>query len=221
MQQLLTTHRPDAAAAGLPDERLAYTVAKRTLDLIVALIALAVLLPLLLFVAIAVRVTSPGPAIFTQVRCGRDGRRFTCYKFRTMVDGAERILEDDEGLRAKFNESWKIENDRRVTPLGSFLRKTSIDELPQLLNVLRGDMSLVGPRPVQPDELALFGEWGSTVTSVRPGLTGLWGISGRSSLPYDQRVALEVEYVRRRGFFYDLAIVIKTIPVVILSRGAV
>lgn len=221
-QTIYTTFRPEADdSRSFTSGRPAYEVAKRSVDLVVAVIALIALLPLLLLAALLVRLTSPGPAIFRQTRCGRGGQPFTCLKFRTMVQDAERILADDPDLRDQFVESWKIENDRRVTKIGAFFRKTSIDELPQLINVLRGEMSLVGPRPVQPEELDRFGEWAPTISSVKPGLTGLWGVSGRSSLTYDQRVALEIEYVHRRSFLYDLVIVIKTIPVVILSRGAV
>jgi lipopolysaccharide/colanic/teichoic acid biosynthesis glycosyltransferase len=220
-QAIVPLRSESTATFAAGDQRAGYLTAKRTFDLVVASVALIALLPLILAVAVLIRLTSPGPAIFRQTRCGKDGRLFTCYKFRTMVQDAERILDEDGELRAEFVNAWKLERDPRVTRLGVFLRKSSIDELPQLLNVLRGEMSIVGPRPVQPDELARFGRWAPTVTRVKPGLTGLWQVSGRSEVCYEERVEIEVDYVRHCGFWYDLVLVLRTIPTVILTRGAV
>jgi undecaprenyl-phosphate galactose phosphotransferase len=202
-------------------DQFIYEAAKRAFDVFFAVSMLVVTLPILLPVAILIRATSPGPVIFSQVRIGRDGRPFSCYKFRTMVQGAEAMLRDPE-LRQRFEVAWKLENDTRVTPVGRWFRKTSIDELPQLINVLRGDMSVAGPRPVQPRELEQrYGAYAALVTSVKPGLTSLWGVSGRSGLDNDERVRLDLEYVRRRGFWYDLRLVLKTVPSVLSRRGAI
>jgi undecaprenyl-phosphate galactose phosphotransferase len=203
-------------------ERPLYATAKRAFDIAFALILLILTLPVLLLAALLVRLTSPGPVIFSQIRCGKDGKPFRCYKFRTMLDGAERLLQDDEKLQAAFIQAWKLNDDPRVTRLGRLLRKTSIDELPQILNVLRGEMSMVGPRPVQPVELEQhFGSEGCSVTSVKPGISGLWAVSGRSSRSYGERIMLELEYIRRRGFAYDLWLVLRTILAVFTFRGAV
>jgi lipopolysaccharide/colanic/teichoic acid biosynthesis glycosyltransferase len=195
--------------------------AKRAFDLVVASLLLLVLSPMLLVVALLVQ-TTPGPVIFRQVRCGRGGRPFVCYKFRTMVSDAHERLQRDPHLRAAFAAGWKLHNDPRVTPVGRWMRKLSIDEVPQLVNVVRGEMSLVGPRPVQPDEFEQqYGPRGHVVFSIRPGITGLWQVSGRSAVDYSDRVALDLEYVQRRGFWYDLGLILKTIPAVIRGRGAV
>lgn len=204
-------------------ERRLSRAAKRTLDISGALLALILLAPLLLVVALAVKVTSPGPVIFRQERVGQGARTFRCFKFRTMVANAEQILEQDDRLRAEYSVGWKLERDPRITKVGAFLRKTSLDELPQLMNVIRGDMSIVGPRPIQGAELRehYSALEAAAFCSVKPGLTGLWQVSGRSSLSYQERVALELAYVERQGFWYDLAIVFRTMPAILLRRGAV
>jgi lipopolysaccharide/colanic/teichoic acid biosynthesis glycosyltransferase len=196
--------------------------AKRGLDVTVAGFLLVLGLPLWFLIAMAIVISSPGPVLFRQTRCGRGGQFFTCFKFRTMIVDAERRLRDDASLAAAHAGKWKLANDPRVTAIGRLLRKTSLDELPQLLNVLKGEMSLVGPRPVQPKELTeVYGAVAETVTSVRPGLTGLWQVSGRSALSYDDRIALDLAYVRHRGFWYDLWLIVRTVPAVIWGRGAV
>lgn len=213
---------PVADKASKPAPHWGYVTSKRTLDIAIASLLLMVALPLMAVVALLIRMDSPGPIIFKQRRVGLRGRTFWCYKFRTMVDGAESLLHQDPDLGARFAPSWKLPDDPRVTRLGRWLRKMSIDELPQLVNVLRGEMSLVGPRPVQPDELAEhFGQWAPVVLSVKPGVTGLWQVSGRSCVPYPQRVALEVEYVRRRSFGLDIWLLLRTVPAVLTGRGAV
>jgi exopolysaccharide production protein ExoY len=165
---------------------------------------------------------TPGPNLFRQSRVGRHGRLFTCLKFRTMIVNAERVLHHDRSLRDAFAANWKLHRDPRVTPFGRLLRKTSLDEVPQLLNILRGEMSLVGPRPVQQTELSeCYGKHAQDVVAVKPGLTGLWQVSGRSTLTYEQRVALDLEYVARRNFWFDLKIVLKTVPAILFRRGAV
>lgn len=198
-----------------------YAVAKRLIDILFSVLLLSAALPIFAVVALLVRLSSPGPIIFRQRRCGRNGQLFTCYKFRTMVTDAELVLTMDDALRASFAKQWKLVEDPRVTSVGRFLRKTSLDELPQLWNVLKGDMSIVGPRPVQERELHdCYAGQASVVTSVRPGLTGLWQVSGRSSLSYEQRVALDVRYVLRSSLRLDILIVLRTIPALLGSKDA-
>jgi exopolysaccharide production protein ExoY len=177
--------------------------------------------PICIMVALLIVATSPGPVIFRQRRVGRDGRLFTCLKFRTMVQDAERVLTADSKLHARFRGQWKLVGDPRVTPVGRRLRKLSVDELPQLVNVIKGDMSLVGPRPVQEQEFyEQYGIDGPRVFSVKPGITGLWQISGRSVVSYERRIALDLEYLERRGFWFDLWILLHTVPNVLLGRDA-
>jgi len=192
---------------------------KRVLDLTVASLALVLLLPLMLIVTVLVRIVMGGPVIFAQQRIGLGGRVFTCYKFRTMVTNGEEVLgrhfaADPEAAR-EWKETRKLANDPRVGCLGNILRKSSIDELPQLFNVLRGDMSLVGPRPVVPDELEYYGRHVQSYLKARPGLTGVWQISGRNRLSYADRVAKDRHYVRHWSLAVDLAVLIKTIPAIL------
>lgn len=196
-------------------------VLKRSLDIVGSALGLLVLSPVFLFVAVLVRATSRGPAIFVQQRCGLKGRAFRFYKFRTMVADAE----DRKAALAHLNEMqgpvFKIRNDPRITRLGAILRKTSIDELPQLWNVLRGDMSLVGPRPPTKDEVERYDDRQAQRLSVIPGITGLWQVSGRSSLPqFDTWLELDLEYARRQSLALDLRILMKTVVVVFLAKGA-
>lgn len=210
----------DRLLAGAAPRRHIYAALKRALDLFVAVTLLVVLFPVLLAVILLVKMSSRGPAIFSQIRVGKHGRTFSCYKFRTMRDGAEALLASDSRLSEEFKESWKIRDDPRVTGVGQFLRRTSIDELPQLVNVVSGHMSLVGPRPILPEQLPMFGDSATALLSVNPGMTGLWQISGRSMLPYEERVRLDLQYVSRSGFWYDVVIMLKTIPVVLTRKGA-
>ena len=186
-----------------------------------AVVALILAIPILLIVALAVRISSPGPVLFRQTRVGMNGLAFTCLKFRTMVKDADRVLELDPDVAARFLTCYKLKQDFRVTRVGSILRKLSLDELPQLVNVIRGDMSLVGPRPVLPNELRTkFGPIAPYVVSVRPGLTGLWQVSGRSSTTYEERVRLDLLYVERRSPLLDTWIVVRTPIALLTMRGA-
>jgi lipopolysaccharide/colanic/teichoic acid biosynthesis glycosyltransferase len=184
----------------------------------VALSLLVLLSPLLTGLAIAVRVTSPGPALFRQTRVGRDGRLFTIVKFRTMRRGAERqkitLVSDGDGPL------FKIRNDPRVTPLGAFMRRHSLDELPQLINVTLGHMSLVGPRPPLPEEVARYGDDVRRRLLVRPGLTGLWQVNGRSDLSWEESVRLDLRYVENWTLMLDLQILWKTWSAVARGQGA-
>lgn len=199
---------------------------KRAGDIFFALSILVVGAPVLVLIALFVKVTSKGSAFYSQRRIGRGYRGFGCLKFRTMRKGADRILRDilerDPRLREEFQRDFKLKNDPRITPLGRFLRRTSLDELPQVFNILKGQMSVVGPRPIVWDELERYGRQMDEVLSVRPGLTGLWQVSGRNNLPYETRVKLDLYYVRHRTFWLDLRIILRTIGVVLLpmDRGA-
>jgi exopolysaccharide production protein ExoY len=198
--------------------------AKRAIDVVGATAALVLLAPLLLLLTLALTVESAGHPIFVQQRIGRSGVPFRILKFRTMArDADDRLvgaLEADEALAQEWATLRKLRNDPRVTRIGRILRKYSLDELPQFLNVLAGQMSLVGPRPIVAEELALFGSRLPTVLTMRPGLTGLWGVSGRNDLGYEERIRLEEGYVRRWTLGLDIVILLRTVPRVIRGRGA-
>jgi lipopolysaccharide/colanic/teichoic acid biosynthesis glycosyltransferase len=194
---------------------------KRVLDVVLAGLGLLVLSPLLAAIWLAIRLTSPGPAIFRQERLGRDEQPFTMLKFRSMTTGASdaihrdyvsRMLTGDGAPVEAANGLYKLDADPRVTRLGGWLRTTSLDELPQLVNVIRGEMSLVGPRPVLAWEAELFSAEARTRFQTRPGLTGLWQVSGRNRLTMTQALALDVEYVRRQSLWLDLTIIARTLP---------
>ncbi len=202
-------------------ERKLYTVCKRAVDVVFSLFALVLLSPLFLVAALAIRINDRGPAIFRQTRVGRNGRTFTCYKFRSMIEHAEKLQQSLSSCsRHSDPRTFKINNDPRITKTGRFLRRFSIDELPQCVNVLMGQMSLVGPRPPVPEEVALYSEDDRIRLLVKPGLTCLWQISGRSRLAFPEQVKLDVEYIRQRGVIFDLCIILRTIPVVINGDGA-
>jgi len=198
----------------------AHLVLKRLLDIGVSSVGLLVLSPLLLLLALLVRLTSPGPILYRQTRCGLAGRRFTLFKFRTMVANAQALREDLEPLNEMDGPVFKIAEDPRCTSLGRFLRKFSLDELPQLWNVLRGDMSLVGPRPPLPEEVGQYEPWQRRRLRARPGLTCLWVLEGRSRLNFRQWVELDLQYIENWSLWLDLKILLRTIPIVLLARGA-
>ncbi len=191
---------------------------KRLLDITVAVIALIVLAPLMLLTAMAIAITMGRPILFAQRRVGHGGAPFLCYKFRTMSRDAERrlseYLRDNPAAAAEWRENRKLRRDPRVTFVGQTLRVTSLDELPQLFNVLGGDMSCVGPRPVVPDELALYGRHIDDYLAARPGMTGPWQVSGRNTLSYADRVALDSHYVHNWSLWTDVSILARTIPAV-------
>jgi lipopolysaccharide/colanic/teichoic acid biosynthesis glycosyltransferase len=210
---------PERASAS---ERLAH----RAADILIAGTALLLLSPLMAMIAIAIRSTSPGPALFTQRRVGLARRPFTFYKFRTMReegdDSAHRelIVRELRGEDTSTDGSWKLANDGRITRVGSFLRRTSLDELPQLINILRGDMTIVGPRPCLEWEAEMFpSEFGERF-AVRPGLTGLWQVSGRSTVGTLDMLRLDVDYVRQRTLRGDFAILARTVPSLLRGGGA-
>lgn len=197
---------------------------KRALDVTLTLCGSVVLLPLLCAMWLMVRLDSPGPVLFRHERIGRNGRRFMAYKFRTMAENAQdlldRYLAANPDLRQEWEETQKLKDDPRITRIGHFLRKSSLDELPQLLNVLRGEMSLVGPRPIVEDEIVKYGKDYELYMQVRPGITGLWQISGRSDTSYDERVALDRYYISNWSVWLDIHIICRTIPEVLCGKGA-
>ena len=197
------------------------TIAKRVLDLLLAAVAIVVTAPVVLVAALLIKLTSPGPVFFTQERVGQNKRRFTVYKLRTMVADAEEVLQRVEHLNEVSGPVFKIKQDPRITPVGRFLRRSSIDELPQLINVLKGEMSLVGPRPLPLRDYAGFNEdWHRRRFSVPPGITCLWQICGRSSTPFDKWMELDMEYIDKWSLWLDLEILAKTIPAVLRGSGA-
>lgn len=213
------------AAPALPRDRPTlslYPTAKRALDIVLASAVLALFSPLLLAAIVAIAVSSPGPVLFGHARCGRGGGTITCWKLRTMKDGADSLITQNERLAEEWELHRKLHDDPRVTRVGKVLRASSLDELPQLVNVIRGEMSLVGPRPVPKRELdEKYGESATEVLSVLPGITGLWQVSGRSCLSYDERVQLDLEYIRSRSIKTDVAILMRTPGAVLSRRGAV
>jgi exopolysaccharide biosynthesis polyprenyl glycosylphosphotransferase len=195
-------------------------VAKRSFDLFVTVLGSLVLSPVFLLIALAVKLTSRGPVFFRQERVGYHGRPFKILKFRTMVADAEDRLDDLLHMNEATGPLFKMKDDPRVTKVGRFLRKLSLDELPQLFNVIRGDMSLVGPRPPLPREVAQYEDWMMARLEVRPGITGLWQVSGRSELPFEDYVRLDLFYIENWSLAYDLFILAKTVPTLITARGA-
>jgi exopolysaccharide biosynthesis polyprenyl glycosylphosphotransferase len=196
-------------------------VLKRTVDVVGSFVGLLLLLPLMLIVGVAVRLSSRGPALFMQQRCGLNGRVFRFYKFRTMIVDADKRKAELQHLNEMKGPVFKIRKDPRITRLGAVLRKTSLDELPQLWNVLMGDMSLVGPRPPTPDEVELYDKRQAQRLSVIPGLTGLWQVSGRNSIPdFDDWLELDLRYAREWSIWLDLKILARTVVVVLLAKGA-
>jgi Undecaprenyl-phosphate galactose phosphotransferase WbaP len=197
---------------------------KRISDLVIVSLGALIASPLLLFIAAAIRWSSPGPILYSQERIGRHGRRFRAWKFRTMVPNADQVLkellEKDPALRAEWEADHKLKNDPRITWIGRFLRKTSLDELPQLWNIFRGEMSLVGPRPIVEAEIEKYGEYYEQYAAVTPGLTGLWQISGRNKTTYQERIEYDAYYVRNWSLWLDLHILISTVRVVLLREGA-
>lgn len=198
-----------------------YRIAKRALDVIGASIALVLLAPLMLLIALAIKIDSPGPVLFRQIRIGKGGKPFWFFKFRSMVRNAEQMKRELTARNeAKGGPVFKMRNDPRITRVGRFLRRYSLDELPQLIHVLHGEMSLVGPRPPLPSEVASYGEWELRRLSVTPGLTCLWQISGRSDIGFREWVELDHIYIDTMSFWTDLKILLFTVPAVITGKGA-
>ena len=198
-----------------------YNIVKRLIDIFGSIAGIIVLSPFLIVIAILVRVDSKGPVLFSHKRLGSGGKIIEVYKFRTMVSDAEELLKRlTPEQKEEYEKNFKLENDPRITKLGRFLRESSIDELPQLLNVLKGEMTAVGPRPIVPTELQKYGEYADKLLSVKPGLTGSWQTSGRSDTTYEERVQLDMEYIDTRTILMDVKIAFKTVGVVFKKSGA-
>ena len=213
------------AQAASPEVGAAHlSVAKRALDLIISAPLAIVLAPIMLLIMLLVRIGSPGTSLYSQRRVGLHGRTFVCHKFRTMrVDADKRLdqlLSSDPAAAAEWAKYQKLRNDPRTTWIGRILRKSSLDELPQLYNVLRGDMSIVGPRPITSGEIHRYGQNYPFYTAVRPGVVGLWQVNGRNKLNYDERVAFDVQYVRNWTIMSDVRILLRAVPVVLFGAGA-
>lgn len=193
---------------------------KLALDYALTLPGLLLIAPLFIFLALMVKLDSPGPIFHRRRVLGKDGRAFDAFKFRTMYVNGDEILARYPKLRQELNKNYKLKCDPRVTRVGTFLRKFSLDELPQLLNVLARDMSLIGPRIIAPDEINKYGQYGHTLVQVMPGLTGLWQVSGRSNTTYDERVALDMQYISNWSVLLDIKILLRTIPAVMKGDGA-
>ena len=197
-----------------------YELMKRAFDVLASLVLLVLASPVFLVVAIMIKINSPGAVFFRHRRLGRNGQEFMCLKFRTMVAEAEQLLENNAQLRRQFEAKFKMESDPRVTRLGALLRKTCIDELPQLFQVLRGEMSLVGPRPIVERELHKYGFFGTKLLSIKPGLSGLWQVCRRNDTTYDERIQMDMFYIDHRCISLDLLLLIYTVIAVVQRRGA-
>lgn len=206
------------------DASFAQAFSWRLFDIVTAAAILIVTLPFLVCLAVVLYVTDPGPLFFVHKRVGKRGRAFGCIKFRTMKVNGDEILREHLAIshvaRREWAETRKLRNDPRVTRIGILVRKLSLDEFPQLINVLRGEMSIVGPRPIVDSEVARYGRYFEHYCSIRPGLTGLWQISGRSDTTYNERVRLDVQYVASKSLLLDTWLVVKTVPAVLFARGS-
>lgn len=203
------------------DIKTPYELIKRTCDIGLSSIGLIVLAPVFLLIGIAIKIDSKGPAFFVHKRIGKNGKIIKIYKFRTMYEGSEDVFAKlSKEQIEEFKENYKLKNDPRVTKIGKFLRKTSLDELPQILNILKGELSIVGPRPVVLNELEKYGKDKDKFLSIKPGLTGYWQVNGRSLTSYEERMKMELYYVENRGIWLDTKVFFKTILSVIKKEGA-
>ncbi len=197
-----------------------YAITKRLFDIILSFGGILFLLPVFLCIALCIKLDDGGPVLHFREIIGKHGKKFYALKFRTMIPDADDYLARHPELMQKFKQNMKLMHDPRITRVGRFLRKTSLDELPQLFNVVWGQMSLVGPRIIHPSELARYGEYAHKRLSVNPGITGLWQISGRQHISYDERVQLDMQYIDTRSFIVDLVILVKTLKVFVVHTGA-
>ena len=199
-----------------------YQLIKRAFDFILSLAGIIIFSPIFVIIAISIKVDTKGPVFFKQKRAGKNGKPLYIYKFRTMVTNAEELIATFSPEQKKeWEENYKLKDDPRITRVGKLLRKTSLDELPQLINILKGEMSIVGPRPVVEEELSWYENDVDTILSVKPGLTGWWAVNGRSEVPYPKRCDLEMYYVRNACLLFDIKILFYTIKAVFSQKGAV
>ena len=198
-----------------------YDFVKRFADILCSTIAIILLSPFFIIISIAIKATSKGPVIFIHKRVSKNGKEIGIYKFRSMVMNAEELIEKfTPEQKEEFQKNFKLENDPRITKIGKILRKTSLDELPQLFNILKGDLSIVGPRPIMEVETEIYGKYKDMLLSVKPGLTGFWAANGRSDTSYKRRRAMEIYYVKNRSLLFDINIILKTVISVFKGEGA-
>jgi lipopolysaccharide/colanic/teichoic acid biosynthesis glycosyltransferase len=218
-----TAVRSSAQKSRSRSQRQSRDLVKRLFDIIFSLSVLVFCAPLYLVLAMTIACTSSGSIFYVQERVGKNYRHFGCIKFRTMIPNADRVLDammaQSADLRQEFSENFKLKQDPRITKIGKFLRITNLDEFPQFINVLKGEMSVVGPRPLVPEEIERYGTAIDRVLTVRPGITGLWQVSGRNDISYAQRIRIDVSYVKRRNFWLDLRIVFKTILLTVMTKN--
>lgn len=195
-------------------------ILKQMMDYAIAILAVIFLLPVMGLIALAIKLDSPGPIIYRRRVMGVNGKQFDAFKFRTMVVNSDAVLEANPELMAEYQENYKLKNDPRITRVGQFIRKVSLDELPQLFNVLRNEMSIVGPRMICPDELSKYEQWDINLMTVKPGITGMWQVSGRSDVGYEERVRLDMFYIRNWTAWLDIQLLFQTIPAVLSRKGA-
>jgi exopolysaccharide production protein ExoY len=222
--KLLTVDRSDSTATVTKRSFSGRINGNTAMNVSIAVVALLFFLPLMILVAVAIWCQDRGPILFAHKRIGKGGRKFPCLKFRSMAVDAQDRLQDllarDPAAREEWERDHKLRNDPRVTKLGAFLRKTSLDELPQLFNVIRGDMDIVGPRPIVDAEVAKYGNRFKHYCSVNPGITGLWQVSGRNDTSYRSRVAMDCVYTRSKSIGLDLKVMVATVPAVLLRKGS-
>jgi len=216
----LSMHTGIISTTTVQEPSFTYHSVKRFIDVVLAFFGILALIPVFLIIAICIKLDDGGPIFHFREIIGQHGRRFFALKFRTMRPDADEYLAKHPELMRKFQQNMKLERDPRITGVGRFLRKTSLDELPQLFNVLVGQMSLVGPRIIHPSELPRYGEYAQKRLSTRPGITGLWQISGRQHISYDERILLDMRYIDHRSVVVDLTILVKTLKVFIVHTGA-
>ena len=221
-EAMQTAEGPAISRAEFPEirEDRAFLAFKRVFDVVSAVLILFLFLPVIPVIILLIKLDSPGPILFRQKRVGRGGREFDFYKFRSMFVGAENVIGALRPLSGVDGPHFKLKEDPRVTRVGRFLRRSSLDELPQLLNVIKGDMSMVGPRPNLPSEVSQYLPWQRRRLDVTPGITCFWQISGRSHIGFQEWMRLDLEYIRQRSLLTDLKIILKTIPAVIARKGA-
>ena len=218
-EKLVTNYKKTETDAAGPGSM--YLFWKRTFDIVCSSLAIAALSPLFLIIAALIKFDSRGPVFYGHVRVGMHGRLFKCWKFRTMVQNSEEAFDNfTQGQKIEFAENFKLKDDPRVTKVGKLLRYTSLDELPQLWNILTGNMTMVGPRPVVAAELEMYGDYREILLSVKPGLTGMWQVNGRSDTTYEERIALDMKYIKERNISLDLRIILKTFGKVFRKEGA-
>lgn len=218
----LSTKIVEVKDRSLIDKRKIFLTVKRTSDVVISSVTIIILMPLLLLIGILIKIDSKGPVMYKQKRIGKNGKYFMIYKFRTMVTDSQNFKKYFSSEQMKeYKENYKVKDDPRITKIGKILRKTSLDELPQLINILKGDLSIIGPRPVVDSEIEKYGIHKDKFLSVTPGLTGNWAANGRSCTTYDERMKLELDYVDNMSFKMDMQVFVKTIITVLSRKGAV